>query len=194
MPTDPRWIEHTEKAAWETVQSLRLELERERKRLDRLTRLQPAWSRIASLLDELRNEHSIDAPDEAEALARTAVLLREATRERDELKRALEEKTRSAVIEHALGSDANEPASMNLRLSPSVRRFARLLERKRRQSLDPARAARPRDVRRLLAALELKVEELAHARPDEVLELAVDVGHLALLLMRRARRRPSKLR
>jgi len=193
MPTDPRWIEHTEKAAWETVQSLRLELERERKRLDRLTRLQPAWSRIASLLDELRSEHAIDSSDEAEALARTVVLLRDATRERDELKRALEEKTRSAVLEQALGRE-NEPVSTGSRLSPSVRRFARLLERKRRQSLDPARAARPRDVRRLLAALELKVEELTHARPDEVLELAVDVGHLALLLMRRARRRPTKLR
>ena len=35
MPTNPLWMEHTEKAAWETVQALRVEVAEARERCER---------------------------------------------------------------------------------------------------------------------------------------------------------------
>jgi len=187
MPTDPRWLEHTEKAAWDTVQSLRKELERERQRLERLTRTQPQMTKLVTALEEARREHSIEGTDDDQVLQRLGSLVRELTRERDALKLELEQRPRTSAVELTSSSPFDRHEENAPRLSANVRWFGRLLERRRRATGDSGLAHKQRDPARIVQALELKVEELAQARSHELLELAVDVGNLALLLARRAR-------
>jgi hypothetical protein len=184
MPTNPLWLEHTEKAAWDTVEALRTELERERQRLERLTRLHPAWPKIVERLDELKREHGIGSDDVAETVDRLSALLGEAVRKRDELERELHEERVKFERERMLAAPGLERREPARDLGPSVRWFARLLEQRRREA--SARATKPdaKDAQRFVAALEHKLDELVHARPSELFELAIDIGHLAMLLAR----------
>ena len=185
MPTNPLWLEHTERAAWDTVQALRNELDRERERIGRLTRLQPAWPKLVSELEQARQEHAIDQEEAAEVVRRMSERLRELSRRCDELERELEDRKRGVELERILGP--REPSlerTRDSKLSPPVRWFARLIERHRRRVLDGAPTNDPRSIRRYIEALELKTEELSQARASDLLELAVEIGHLALSLAR----------
>ena len=183
MPTNPLWLEHTEKAAWGTVEALRGEIERERRRLQRLTELQPVWPKLLGLLDRVKVEHGIETDDPEQVVSELRRIASELLAERDALKAELEQRAKREV----LGPDPGDRASERpLKLSPPVRWFARLLDRKRRSVRGSG--SKSRDLRRLIDALDLKVEELAQARPRELVDAAVDVAHLALSIARRARR------
>ena len=75
MPTNPLWIEHTEKAAWDTVQALRAQIERTEKELERLKELQPALPQIAQLLDEAKRAYGLKGTDPAELIEELMKLL-----------------------------------------------------------------------------------------------------------------------
>ena len=183
MPTNPLWLEHTEKAAWGTVEALRGEIERERRRLERLTQLQPVWPKLVAALDRIKVEHGISADDPEQVVSELRRIAGELVQERDALKAELEQRAKRAV----LGPDPGDPdAERPLKLSPPVRWFARLLDRKRKSLRGGVSKAG--DLRRLIEALDLKVEELSQSRPHELVEAAVDVAHLALSIARRARR------
>jgi hypothetical protein len=183
MPTNPLWLEHTEKAAWGTVEALRGEIERERRRLQRLTELQPAWPKLLALLDRVKSEHGIEADDPEQIVSELRRIASDRLMELDALKAELEQRAKRAV----LGPDRGDPAfERPLKLSPPVRWFAKLLDRKRKSLR--AGSGKSGDLRRLIDALDLKVEELAQARRSELIEAAVDVAHIALSIARRARR------
>jgi hypothetical protein len=192
MPTNPRWLEHTERAAWDTVETLRLELERERKRLERLTQLHPVWPKLVAALDAVKGQLAIASDDYELVLARVLEVLRERTEQRDDLKLQVERLQRER--DQLVGARELEPSAApeSVRLSSPVRWFARLLERKRSAVPTTGRRRDAKDVRRFIEALELKVEELAQARHHELLELAVDVGSLALSLARSVRKRAAR--
>jgi hypothetical protein len=61
MPTSREWLEHTERAAWDTVQSLRKQIEEERERVRRLSPVKESWQHILELLDAAKAEHGIEA-------------------------------------------------------------------------------------------------------------------------------------
>ncbi|MCA9595962.1 MAG: hypothetical protein KC776_21760 [Myxococcales bacterium] len=184
MPTNPRWVEHTERAAWDTVQTLRQEIERERRHVERLTRLQPAWPRVVEALDRVRERFSFGDEEPAVMIERLAARVQELEKERDELSQTLVSERGERERERVLaGPEAPRPASGKVR--PAVRWFADLLHEK---SLTVRQKGR-RDPAKVIAALELEVEGLAHARQSELLELAVNVGHLAMLLARAVRSR-----
>ena len=84
MPTNPRWVEHTERAAWDTVQTLRQEIERERRHVERLTRLQPAWPRVVEALDRVRERFSFGDEEPAVMIERLAARVQELEKERAE--------------------------------------------------------------------------------------------------------------
>jgi hypothetical protein len=183
MPTNPLWIEHTEKAAWDTVQTLRSELERERKHVERLTRLRPTWEKLLGLLDEAKRDLALEAEEPAELVAELGARARDLERERDALHADIDRRTREQVfVQREPMTASASSTSAAPRKTSAVRWFARLIEERRRSSekkTDPAR---------LVRALELKADDLAHARSHELLELAVDIGVLALELARVARR------
>jgi hypothetical protein len=189
MPTNPLWLEHTERAAWDTVQALRNELERERERIQRLTRLQPTWPKLVSELDQARQEHAIDQVEAGEVVRLLSARLRELSRRSDELERQLEDQKRGAELERILTvPERSTEKTRDAKLSAPVRWFARLIDRHRRRVLDRGTTGDPRSARRYVEALELKAEELSQARPADLLELAVEIGHLALLLARSVKR------
>jgi hypothetical protein len=183
MPTNPLWLEHTEKAAWGTVEALRGEIERERRRLERLTQLQPVWPKLLAVLDRVKAEHAIESEDPEQVVSELRRIAGELRAERDALKSEIEQQTKRALLAPDPAGPAAEPP---LRLSPPVRWFAKLLDRKRKSLRGGA--GKSSDLRRLIDALDLKVEELAQARRHELVEAAVDVAHLALSIARRARR------
>jgi hypothetical protein len=184
MPTNPLWIEHTEKAAWDTVQTLRSELERERKHVERLTRLRPAWEKLLALLDEAKRDFALDAEDPTALVAELGERARGLERERDALKADLDRRTREQTFVPPASAPIAFAATGPVRKSSAMRWFARLIEERRALRSSEKKS----DPARLVRALEVKVDDLAQARSNELLDLAVDIGVLALELARAARR------
>lgn len=186
MPTNPRWLEHTERAAWDTVKTLREELERERERLARLTRLQATWPKLQERFERSAAEHGVSGADELELLAALSAKLDATARERDELRSQLEHRGGAAPLEQHRGGA--EPG----RESPSVRWFAQRLQRRREATGAHGRKPDPSRRERLMRALEARVEELPGLGPSALLDQAVEIGSLALDLARIARKLQSR--
>src|SRR4051794_22666913 len=68
MPTNKLWIEHTERAAWESVSALRSELAEAKKRLERLTPPVEGWQSLLAALDAAKAEHALGGKTYAEVL------------------------------------------------------------------------------------------------------------------------------
>jgi hypothetical protein len=166
MPTNPEWLEHTENAAWDTVQTLRAEIQRERQRVERLSRLTPGWQKLLDAIERVKLEHGLAGDDPAEIVL------------------SLAEKVREAAARPAPAAEL--PAPKPVEPAPKKRTpvgwFARRLE----EAADAETSARPHAV--LVQALERVVDDLAHAKPNERLELAVEIGALALSVARASRR------
>lgn len=168
MPTNPEWLEHTENAAWDTVQTLRLEIQRERQRVERLTRLTPGWQKLLDAIDLVKQEHALEGDDPSEIVL------------------ALSQKARApAAPKVAPTVPAIQPPEPEKKKRAPVGWFARQLE----EAADSETSPRPHAV--LVQALERVVDDLAHAAPKERLKLAVEIGSLALSVAR-ASRRPSR--
>jgi hypothetical protein len=184
MPTNPRWVEHTERAAWDTVQTLRQEIERERRHVERLTRLQPSWPRVLEALDRVREKHGFGDEDPAVVIEQLSGRGIELDKELTALKATHETERQARERERVLaGPEPRATSSGAGKLRPAVQWFSRLLHEK---SLNVRQKGR-RDPDKVIAALELEVEGLAQARQSELVELAVNVGYLALLLARSVR-------
>ena len=169
MPTNPLWMEHTERAAWDTVQTLRAEIAAERKRTERFGKLAP----VLAKLEALAAERGL-SPDDPAVL----------------LDRLLEKPEPADAPEPpAPPPPAPAPREDQRRWSPSVRWFAHLLERRRGDR--PARVE-PAKKDQLVRALELRIEELSSTPKRELLDACVEIGCLALELARIARRSSSE--
>src|SRR5450432_912821 len=62
MPTNKLWIEHTERAAWESVEALREKLIEAEKRIERLAPPLEGWPELLSTLDTVKEQRSLNAP------------------------------------------------------------------------------------------------------------------------------------
>jgi hypothetical protein len=178
MPTNPLWIEHTERAAWDTVQSLRVEIERERRRLEQLMRLQPMLPKLNAALEIAARDHAIKTDDGVGIIEALCEKIRAA------------DETPPPAPPVAPPEAPPEPRSARrpTNLSHPVRWFARMLERERQSAGRDGERPDPADRARLVRGLELRVASLAAARPSELFESAVEIGSLALSLARIARR------
>jgi len=56
MPTNKMWLEHTERAAWDSVQALREKLKAAEKRLAALTPAGGGWEQLLDELDRANEE------------------------------------------------------------------------------------------------------------------------------------------
>ena len=173
MPVNPLWLEHTERAAWDTVQTLRQQIEAERARVERLVRMQENWPKMLDALDKVQALHAVSAAQPADVVERLGAELERVKREHAELVEKCENERRqqvrstaSARAESALGS-AQAPASLS-----------RFLELLRDHAAHSARHPR-RSYERLLDALEAKLEDLEQAPKSELREHAVEIAYLA---------------
>jgi hypothetical protein len=188
VPTNKLWIEHTERAAWQSVDALREKLALAEQRQQRLAPPVEGWRELFDALDGAKLEHAL--PGETYAAMLRSLLARVASAE--SRVRELEQaglaapvtvsveaaRRRSPAVAHVLADedDANddERSSGEARLFREIHaRFQRLVRE------------RERDAPGLLADVEERLAELPDLDPGELADAAADLGALALLLGRR---------
>jgi hypothetical protein len=191
MPTNKLWIEHTERAAWESVTALRSELAEANKRLVRLTPPVEGWQALFEALDAAKEDHGLGGKTYAEVLrtildrlALSDARLRAAQEglARAHLPASPAPVASSTNVRQSVRSDA-PPADDTPDFTTLARRFVRAMQRRYE---DSAREP-PRDVEALLGALAAKVDELADMDDIELADAAVDLAVLALCLHKEAR-------
>ncbi|HVW27792.1 MAG TPA: hypothetical protein VHC69_20645 [Polyangiaceae bacterium] len=192
MPTNREWLEHTERAAWDTVQSLRRQIEEEKVRILRLTPLRESWQRIIEILDLAKVEHGVAAEHYADVVDALVAELRKAKEDREFLAARLESEQKSAQglsqrVE-VITVERNEP----FRKGARVRWFAGRIAALRRERARLLKTNRQPSLERLVIALEAKVEELDGASSDELTRIAVDLGALALSVAEHAELRKKR--
>ena len=176
MPTNPLWLEHVEKAAWDTVKTLRAELDREQRRVALLTKLQPALPKLLGELERAAEELGISAED--------PLVVLEALR----AGRPAESRGSASPAAAPVVLEMPAPERPLKNVSQPVRWFARMLERRRRETGEGSERPNPAEREAIVHQVEQRAAALRHANPRELFEFAVEIGSLALSLARIARR------
>ncbi|HMJ11424.1 MAG TPA: hypothetical protein VK524_08445 [Polyangiaceae bacterium] len=183
MPTNPLWLEHTERAAWDTVQALRQQIEAERARVEQFLRLQENWPKLLGALVSLKAAQGLSSEQPHELVAELASELEKLKLERDNLLRSAEEQQQKRAAE-LRPSRAPVPDSET---RPGAISFEQFLTRLREQRGEAAGGA-VRSYDRVLDALEMKLDDLEQAPRRELLEHALEIAQLAYELARSSRR------
>jgi hypothetical protein len=68
MPTNKLWIEHTERAAWQSVQALREKLTEAEQRAERMAPPVEGWQKLFDALDTARESHALSGETYAELI------------------------------------------------------------------------------------------------------------------------------
>jgi len=175
MPTNKLWIEHTERAAWDSVEALRERLAQAESRLQALT---PGVDRVPALLDlleEAKRRYAPDAQTHDEIVARLIARIRDHDAERETTK------VPELVVMNFSAAPPLPPESDDFTREgePSdegefdLSAFTQSMQR--RAELAPREGTR--DVNRLLALADDKLDELNElegaALRDAALELAI---------------------
>ncbi len=187
MPTNKLWLEHTERAAWDSVQALRAHIAELEGRLKRLGSEYGGVERTLTAIDAAKQEHQLSSENYAEIVeqlsqrcsAANARIL-ELEQQRQPARLDSGEVARSARrlgAELALQAPDSEPSAPST--DGDVQRFMRLVLRTHEQRPLP----RQRDqalVDALIERLERELEQLEDAAPGEIADGAVDVAVTAL--------------
>jgi hypothetical protein len=187
MPTNRDYLEHTEKAARETVEALRERVLEAQARADRLTRLEPTLPRIAELVDEAREALGIRSQAPTVVLERLLERLEQTTAERDALKKELA--TRPQATEPP-APHQEERRSRGSDLPPTLRWFAKQLARRHREREQDELEPYGGSLAEVAPRVEQRLRELSPLpyAPSAVRTSALELGLAALELARAARR------
>ena len=183
MPTNPLWLEHTERAAWDTVQALRQQIEAERARVEQFARLQESWPKLLATLAALKSEHALASERPHELVEELGRELDQARKRSDELRRAAERRDRDAEQSVALEP---APAFADASAEQTPLALEQFITRFREHAAVHVGGA-PRSHERVLDALEAKLDELEQASRRELPEQALELAQLAYELARCAR-------
>ena len=196
MPTNKLWIEHTERAAWESVEALREKLLEAEKRIQRLAPPLEGWPELLAALDAVKEERGLTSDTygalirelnerltsvDASARATGAELARE--REKRSVPTSTVRATRFESTEElptALLADEDEYDS------GAGTQFLRSLWRRYRAHLREASRISPDS---LVLAIEGEVDQLAELDEPELPEAAMLLAVLAMRLDHEARKR-----
>ena len=195
MPTNKLWLEHTERAAWDSVEALRQKLAAAEDRIARLAPINESWQTILGALDEVRVKHGIDKESYAELATAMVRRLSDLEERLSSLEAELEHQKRAQVVASAAAlsqtgdferPDLDDPRDGH----DPARRFARLLAKRKRLS-----AVSKRSADGLLRMLESLLEDLDELPLSEAGDVAVELGLVAMRLesLSRRERRHSRL-
>jgi hypothetical protein len=178
MPTNKLWIEHTERAAWDSVQTLREQLSKAEARLQALTKSVERMPELLSLIDEARQRYAPEAKDHGDVVNHLTALVEHL---RGELVRAkAPAPTLSGLAvpppkppqysedQHAQVTGLAEDEEFDALVS-----FTQTM-RRRSQEAEPAD-----DLNRLLFLLESKVDDLTDLEGSALRGAAVELALLA---------------
>src|SRR5688572_33316270 len=105
MPTNKLWLEHTEKAAWESVQALREKLADAEKRMQRLAPPTAGWQPLLDAIDLAKTELGLSGDSYAALLGE---LVNETKRTQSE-RRALEQELNDVRSQSLMREIASTP-------------------------------------------------------------------------------------
>ncbi|HEX6273785.1 MAG TPA: hypothetical protein VFZ53_12135 [Polyangiaceae bacterium] len=187
MPTNKLWIEHTERAAWQSVQALREKLAEAEQRAERMAPPAQGWRELFEELDAARANHALSGTSYAELLTSALERLARAEAERRTLESRLAGEPRPAVPEpepprrrrrsEAFGSDDED--DLDGRGARSERRlFREIRERARELGTKRPRA----DPEAELSDIETRLADLPALDATEIADIAADLAALALHL------------
>ncbi len=187
MPINKLWTEHTEKAAWESVQALRDKIAEAERRIERLGPPVAAWTPLLDELDRARGELGLQDEDYVDVLrvlleraARDKARLEEFEREREKHTRQSEQPFDVTALMRSPGHEFNDDDDDTQPQPRRVRQITRDLERRRRELL--ADRALPDEVEALLLLIDAKVADLEEVEGLALSDAALDIGVYALAL------------
>jgi hypothetical protein len=180
MPTNKLWIEHTERAAWDSVEALRERLLKAESRLQALAAGVDRVPELLDLLDSAKQKYAPEAQGHDEVVAQLLSRIEKLQAERDSSK--LPEPTQVSFaalpVRSRLDSeDLDEPGTLRGADDDSeLSDFAQTMQR-RGASTEPGR-----DLNRLLSLAEQKLDDLTElegaALRDAAVELAILAGRI----------------
>ena len=195
MPTNKLWLEHTERAAWESVEALREKLLEAEKRIERLAPPLEGWLELLAALDAVKEERALRSNNYAALIrelhehvttvdANARATAGELLRERE--KRSVPALPRAPRFDSADELPAALMADEDEYESGAGAQFLRGLWRRYRAHLREANRVSPDS---LLLAIEGQVDQLAELDEPELPEAALTLAVLAMRLEHEARKR-----
>lgn len=205
MPTNKLWLEHTEKAAWESVQALREKLADAEKRLQRLAPPTGGWQPLLDAIDAAKIELGLSSDHYAELLGE---LVTETRRARDE-RRALEQELNDLRSQSLMREIASAPVAAprpvfdsiddddDDDLTPPRPRTVRardqadghdVLVSSFLQRYEATRLEASRNLDELFEVIDSKVADLADLDERALPDAAIEVAALLLRAAKSARR------
>ena len=188
MPTNKLWIEHTERAAWQSVDALREKLALAEQRQQRLAPPVEGWRELFDALNSAKQERALAGETYAAMLRSLLERIASAEDRVRELERAGLTAPITVSVEAARAPAPvvareldEEDSSDDARSAGEARLFREIHARYQRLV-----GERQRDAPGLLADVEERLAELPDLDPGELADAAADLGALALLLGRRA--------
>jgi hypothetical protein len=179
MPTNKLWIEHTERAAWDSVEALR---ERLLKAEERLQALAPNVDKLPELLDTLEHAKQKLALENGAPFEVVTSLLARIDAHGAELEAA--RRAKPTVIDFSAppararmdSDELDGPASDRYGDEPDLLEdFTRAMRRHE----GALRHELPRDLNRLLALAETKLDDLTELEGSALREAALDLALIA---------------
>jgi len=180
MPTNKLWIEHTERAAWDSVEALRERLLKAEARLQALAAGVERVPQLLDLLDEAKQKYAPDARGHDEIVAQLLARI-------ERLQAELEAAKTPEPTQVSFVSPVPRPPLDSEDLEESSRRggeddddfdLAGFTQTMQRRS-DEAAAEPPRDLERLLSMAEHKLDDLTELEGPALREAALELAILA---------------
>src|SRR5688500_5173571 len=193
MPTNKLWSEHTERAAWQSVQALREKLTEAEQRAERMAPPAEGWRELFDALDAARESHALAGATYADLIRAALDRLARAETERRSLEaRVTGDPARAPELRPAPSrqrrseegrflDDDDDPAAE--RPNRSERRFFREIRQRAREL---ARERPKPDAGAVLSEIETRLADLPELDAAEIADIAADLAALALRL------RPSR--
>jgi hypothetical protein len=178
MPTNKLWIEHTERAAWDSVEALRERLLKAETRLQALAAGVDRIPQLLDLLDEAKQKYAPNAQGHDEIVAQLLARIEKLQAELDAAKTPEPTQVSFAALpaRPRLDSDDLEDEPGAARADDDdfeLADFAQTMQR-RGAAAEPAR-----DLNRLLALAEHKLDDLTELEGAALREAAVELAILA---------------
>jgi len=179
MPTNKLWIEHTERAAWDSVEALRERLLKAESRLQALATGVDRVPQLLDLLDEAKQKYAPDAQGHDQIVAQLLGRIEKLQTELDAAKAPEPTPVRFAPPPprpRLDSDDLDEPPRRRVDDDDSeLAGFAQTMQRRSATSgTEPAR-----DLDRLLTQAEQKIDDLTELEGAALREAAVELAILA---------------
>jgi len=177
MPTNKLWIEHTERAAWDSVEALRERLLKAETRLQALAAGVGRVPQLLDLLDEAKQKHAPDAQGHDEIVARLLSRIEKLEGERGSSKPPEPTQVSFATLParpRLDSEDLDEPGAGRREDDDfELSDFAQTMQRR------AATTETGRDLNRLLSLAEHKLDDLTELEGAALREAAVELAILA---------------